>query len=327
MTELIQINQIKQDSALQPRDKMDTAIIDEYTEAMKRGDVFPAIVVYKIRDEYFLADGYHRFMAAQGANLTEMRCDVRVGTMREAVLFSAGANATHGVRRTNADKYRAVQILLKDREWKEWTDPQIAAACNVSPDLVGNIRRSILPPAASTTSEKKRVIRAGKVIKMDTSKIGKNQKRISKKSVVQDEDGYVEGLPPKNIQLASNSNENKPSGVPESAKETESSHIANSSTMVLEVPPTAPLEVIGGCRTLTQAEAGEPVPPVTAPQPLEPKKDKHFYANGLYSCLGLVTQKEMAQIKKEHPLWKTNADVFYYGVQALLEKNPQRMVS
>ena len=95
------------------------------------------------------------------------------------------------------------------------------------------------------------------------------------------------------------------------------------------VPPSPlpTLEIIGGCRTLTQAEAGEPVPPVTAPQALEPKKDKHFYANGLYSCLGLVTQKEMAQIKKERPLWKTNADVFYYGVQALLEKNPQRMVS
>ena len=133
--------------------------------------------------------------------------------------------------------------------------------------------------------------------------------------------------PPTKIQLVSNSNESKPSEVPESAKETEQNPIANSNIAIPEVPTTAPPEVIGGCRTLTQAEAGEPVPPVTAPQPLEPKKDKHFYANGLYSCLGLVTQKEMAQIKKEHPLWKTNADVFYYGVQALLEKNPQKMVS
>jgi hypothetical protein len=176
MTEPIPIKQIKQDSALQPRAKMDTGIIDEYTEAMKAGAIFPAIVVFKIKEEYFLVDGYHRFMAAQGAAIKEILCDVRIGTMRDAILFSAGVNATHGIRRTNADKNRAVLILLKDKEWTAWNDSKIAAACNVSPELVVKIRKSILPKSVSTTPEKKKVMRAGKIIKMDTSKIGKNRK-------------------------------------------------------------------------------------------------------------------------------------------------------
>jgi hypothetical protein len=38
------------------------------------------------------------------------------------VLHSAGANAMHGLRRTNADKRRTVMLLLQDEEWAAWSD-------------------------------------------------------------------------------------------------------------------------------------------------------------------------------------------------------------
>lgn len=182
MSQLLSIKLIKQNSALQPRAKMDIKIIDEYTEAMKTGASFPALVVYKVDDTYYLVDGYHRFMAAQGAKLANVLCDIRAGTMRDAVLFSAGVNATHGLRRTNEDKRRAVLMILADKEWVKWSNYQIAKACNVSDEFVRKIRAEIQTeenstPAVSTnigrcTSEKK-VQRAGKTYKMDTSKIGK----------------------------------------------------------------------------------------------------------------------------------------------------------
>ena len=36
------------------------------------------------------------------------------GGLRDAILFSVGANAAHGLRRTNADKRRTVLLLWED---------------------------------------------------------------------------------------------------------------------------------------------------------------------------------------------------------------------
>jgi hypothetical protein len=174
LSQLLSIKLIKQDSALQPRAKMDIKIIDEYTEAMKGGASFPALVVYKVDDSYYLVDGYHRFMAAQGAKLANVLCEIRPGTMRDAVLFSAGVNATHGLRRTNEDKRRAVAVLLRDKEWGVWSDTKIATACNVSVDLVATVRKSILGETDRYRRENFQVERGGKVYKMNTTNIGKN---------------------------------------------------------------------------------------------------------------------------------------------------------
>ena len=40
-------------------------------------------------------------------------------------------NADHGKRRSNADKRRAVEMMLKDSEWGKWSDREIAAKCAV----------------------------------------------------------------------------------------------------------------------------------------------------------------------------------------------------
>lgn len=180
LSQLIPIKLIKQSSSLQPRANMSTAIIDEYTDSMKAGASFPPVVVFQIGEDLYLVDGYHRFLAVQGAKFDKILADVRTGTMREAVLYSAGVNATHGIRRTNDDKRRAVLILLRDKEWGGWADTKIASTCNVSSELVGKIRKSILPISASATPEKRKVERAGKVIKMDTSKIGKKHEASEK---------------------------------------------------------------------------------------------------------------------------------------------------
>lgn len=172
VSELLPIKIIKQSSSLQPRAKMDTRIIDEYTEAMKGGAAFPAVIVYKVGEDYYLVDGYHRYLAVQGAKFDKILAEVRTGTMREAILQSAGVNATHGLNRTIEDKRRAAAILLKDPEWGKWADTKIASICYVSIDLVANVRKSILGETDSTTPVRK-YERNGKTLKMDTSKIGK----------------------------------------------------------------------------------------------------------------------------------------------------------
>lgn len=66
-------------------------------------------------------------------------------TLPEAIwtLGRVGANASHGLRRTNDDKRRAVRTLLNDLEWLAWSDREVARACGVSHTFVAGQRSSV----------------------------------------------------------------------------------------------------------------------------------------------------------------------------------------
>jgi hypothetical protein len=128
---------------VQARVAMSEQTIDEYVEAMQSGVTFQPVVVFYDGKKYILADGFHRVEAAKKSGMTEIDADVRNGGMRDALLFAVGANADHGLRRTNQDKRRAVEILLKDDEWSEWSNVIIAKSCAVSEALVRKVRVSI----------------------------------------------------------------------------------------------------------------------------------------------------------------------------------------
>jgi hypothetical protein len=176
MTEMIQISSIKQDAATQPRVKMDMSIVEEYAEEMKNKVRFPALDVFKVDEEYILVDGYHRVLAAQSAGLKKLPCEVHDGTMRDAILFASGVNDTHGVRRTNEDKRRAVKHLLNDPEWSQWSDNKIAEICKVSPMTVGKYREvTIKVYSDNRTPERTYTTKQGKTSTMKTENIGKKK--------------------------------------------------------------------------------------------------------------------------------------------------------
>jgi hypothetical protein len=101
-------------------------------------------------------------------------------TGREAILFSVGANATHGIRRTNADKRNAVLKLLGDPEWGQWSDSQIAKICGVSHAFVGEMRASHLKPLQVT--KRKIVNKHGQTTTINTANIGKTSKSQNEES-------------------------------------------------------------------------------------------------------------------------------------------------
>ena len=63
-------------------------------------------------------DGFHRlaYIVRCGAikNPSNTVHGGDSGGWRDAILPRGGANASHGLRRTNADKWRAVEVLLRD---------------------------------------------------------------------------------------------------------------------------------------------------------------------------------------------------------------------
>ena len=143
MSFVLQVDAIRIDGGTQSRAGTNGVTVYEYANAMREGELFPPIVVFHDGEHYWLADGFHRLAATKEAGFKEIVCEVQQGTQRDAVLYSVAANSTHGLRRTNADKRRAVETLLKDEEWGKWSDREIARKCGVSQPFVGNIRQTI----------------------------------------------------------------------------------------------------------------------------------------------------------------------------------------
>jgi len=130
------------DEKLQSRTEIHQEAVDDYAHAMEQGDKFPALTVFFDGVHYYLADGYHRYHAAKKAGKVSAECDVINGTFREAQLYATGVNAKHGMRRTHADKRKAVMTLLDDFEWSQWNNSEIARRAGVSVPFVSNLRQS-----------------------------------------------------------------------------------------------------------------------------------------------------------------------------------------
>jgi hypothetical protein len=151
--EEVNLATIRVDGGTQPRAEIDHELVDEYAELFRDGQTFPPIVVFFDGTDRWLADGFHRYYAAQVANLTTLPAEVHRGSRRDAILHSAGSNSTHGKRRTNADKRRAVEILLTDAEWGQWSDREIARQCGVGHTLVSDMRKEKRVAVADSDSQ------------------------------------------------------------------------------------------------------------------------------------------------------------------------------
>lgn len=135
------LSKINIDGGTQSRVALNEDVVADYAEVIRRGGTLPPVVVFNDGGSYWLADGFHRYHAHRVARAEDIDADVFTGTKRDAVLHSVGANANHGLRRSNEDKRRAVQTLLGDAEWSQWSDRQIAEACGVSHPFVAAVRQ------------------------------------------------------------------------------------------------------------------------------------------------------------------------------------------
>ena len=170
----INIKTIRIDGGTQSRVEINNEIVTEYAEAIKAGSEFPAVVVFNDGVDNWLADGFHRFHAHNQAGKASIAVDVRPGTVRDAKLFSFGANGRHGQRPTNADKRKSVSEMLADSEWAKWSQERIAKTCEVSIGLVSKMVHELaslhgeeIKPATRT------VERNGKTYEQNTTNIGK----------------------------------------------------------------------------------------------------------------------------------------------------------
>jgi hypothetical protein len=189
----IYINEVKETYEAQARAAICEKTVAEYADAMSKGAIFPPITVFADSIEFVIADGHHRYLAAKKIGAKEIEAILRPGSVGDAILFSVGTNANHGLRRTLADRRKAVTILLQDEEWTTWSNAKIAEKCCCSDELVAKIRQEIGAEKTSTTCT-----RNGKQMLMRTPKHVRSQK-----DVYPTETGGIEESPPdpKDIEL------------------------------------------------------------------------------------------------------------------------------
>jgi hypothetical protein len=177
------LSAIRLDGGTQSRAAMDDAAIDEYTEAVKRGVTLPPLMLFFDGIDSWLADGFHRVHGYRAAGVTMVSALVRHGSRRDAVLYSVGANAAHGLRRSNADKRRSVETLLADDEWMKWSDREIARQCNVGAPFVADVRKAICNPvtdALAAGAEKHQDLRVARTVKRNGTEYIQHTQKIGK---------------------------------------------------------------------------------------------------------------------------------------------------
>lgn len=159
---------------MQIRAEMHEATIEDYAIDLEHERPFPPIVVYHDGDKYWLSEGFHRVLAARRIDLIELPADIRKGGRKDALWNAAASNKEHGLRRTNADKRKAVQTALDIDPFK--SDRAIADWCGVNHHLVAEVRGAQvgelppekqsevgeLPPDSKQDTPKSRIGKDGK---------------------------------------------------------------------------------------------------------------------------------------------------------------------
>lgn len=146
MPEQIALKDIVMLPEIQIRLKISSKVIDEYAAAMKEGVKFSAIDLFRDGDDrLILADGAHRFLAAQQRSIKSIEGEIHECEPEEALTkaleMSLERNCQHGLRLTPADKRNAVERALADKTLRRRSDRALATLCGVSPGLVAEVRK------------------------------------------------------------------------------------------------------------------------------------------------------------------------------------------
>ncbi len=155
------------DAGTQARVRTDIKTCQAYIESMKDGVEFPPLDVFNdgTSPKYILGDGFHRLQSHMSFRPNKpISCRVHFGTLEDAQWFAITANKTHGLRRTNEDKRKAVKMALLHQKCRDeqMSSRAIAEAVGVHHDMVDRIRSELGSVGGFRQLNEKRVGKDGK---------------------------------------------------------------------------------------------------------------------------------------------------------------------
>ena len=150
----VSIEKITFDSKYQVRRSVTDDVQTEYQAIAESGKEsgwpFKApIEIVSVAGVLYLTDGWQRCGACLKAGRSKVWAEVIEGDLDMVMARACGANADHGVRRTDDDKRNAVRMALA--QWPKKPAVEIAEICRVSQALVGKIRKEEHPEQTTIT--------------------------------------------------------------------------------------------------------------------------------------------------------------------------------
>jgi hypothetical protein len=116
------------------------SVVEEYRQALDEGQELPPVEISYDGATIRLPNGQHRTEARHRRGEEWIDAKYHPGGMHEALLIAAKADRAVGLSRTRADKRRAVELLLGDPEYREWSDRKLASATGTSHTFVANLK-------------------------------------------------------------------------------------------------------------------------------------------------------------------------------------------
>lgn len=111
--------------------------------ALSAGGILPPPKVVCVDGRYLCWDGNHTLAAHKSMGHDEIEVELHEGSKKDAKLLAAGSNATHGLKRSNADKRAAVKAILTDTEFYNCSNSKVAKICKVSSVFVAKTRTKL----------------------------------------------------------------------------------------------------------------------------------------------------------------------------------------
>jgi len=143
MIKTLRIENLLVSQDYQARRKTNPEVVRDYENCLKEGISLPPITVVDTGGEFIVVDGFHRVFACKNQGRDRIQAEVGAGNHLYAVEKAIGANASHGLRRSTADKTRAVEMALNHPELAKESDRALATRCAVSHRFVSKIRASL----------------------------------------------------------------------------------------------------------------------------------------------------------------------------------------
>ena len=137
---LLPIDLIRTDAGTQMRVAICAKTLTDYVDTV---DDLPPITVFLVDGKYILADGFHRLGAYKCCGRDTIPCEIKEGTLDDVREFACCANITHGLRRSDADKRKAVEEFFKIPGREDLTNSEVSRKLNVSPRVIKDIRNNL----------------------------------------------------------------------------------------------------------------------------------------------------------------------------------------
>ncbi len=164
MTEkTVPIEDVILDERCQARAEVSHETVTDYADAYRSGAKLPHVDVFAVLGKLYLVDGFHRVAALRvaGESFARVRI-VGEGDLDAAIWHATSVNAAHGLRRSNADKRRAVLLALRSAIGSEQSSRTIAEHVGVSPNFVTKVREDVEGRCAPCAPDERRTGKDGK---------------------------------------------------------------------------------------------------------------------------------------------------------------------